>query len=139
MKFLFEINTTFFKPVYLSINENHSISELIDRIVVTLETNTKLIKTDIIDIFTQSENELLSLEESNEAVHMFLENHPQFFSSMNGGLSRNIHKLYVMDSKYLKTINNKVFVKDEIPASDKTSPIKTIFKTLKTMMPIIYI
>ena len=79
MKFLFEINTTFFKPVYLSINENQSISELIDQIVVTLETNTKLIKTDIIDIFTQSENELLSLEESNEAVNMFLENHPQFF------------------------------------------------------------
>ena len=115
------------------------ISELIDQIVVTLETNTKLIKTDIIDIFTQSENELLSLEESNEAVNMFLENHPQFFSSMNGGLSRNIHKLYVMDSKYLKTINNKVFVKDEIPASDKISPIKSIFKTLKTIMPIIYI
>ena len=139
MKFLFEINTTFFKPVYLSINENHSISELIDQIVVTLETNTKLIKTDIIDIFTQSENELLSLEESNESVNMFLENHPTFFSSMNGGLSRNIHKLYVMDSKYLKTINNKVFVKDEIPASDKTTSIKTIFKTIKTMMPIIYI
>ena len=139
MKFLFEINTTFFKPVYLSINENHSISELIDQIVVTLETNTKLIKTDIIDIFTQSENELLSLEESNESVNMFLENHPKFFSSMNGGLSRNIHKLYVMDSKYLKTINNKVFVKDEIPASDKTTSIKPIFKTIKTMMPIIYI
>lgn len=139
MKFLFEINTTFFKPVYLSINENHSISELIDQIVVTLETNTKLIKTDIIDIFTQSENELLSLEESNEAINMFLENHPQFFSSMNGGLSRNIHKLYVMDSKYLKTINNKVFVKDKIPTSEKTSPIKSMFKTLKTMMPIIYI
>ena len=139
MKFLFEINTTFFKPVYLSINENQSISELIDQIVITLETNTKLIKTDIIDIFTQSENELLSLEESNEAVNMFLENHPQFFSSMNGGLSRNIHKLYVMDSKYLKTINNKVFVKDEIPAGDKISPIKSIFKTLKTIMPIIYI
>lgn len=139
MKFLFEINTTFFKPVYLSIDENQCISVLIEQIVTTLETNTKSIKTDIIDIFTQNENEVLSLEESNETVNMFLENHPQFFSSMNGGLSRNIHKLYVMDSKYLKTINNNVLVKDEIPENENISPIKNIFKSLKTIMPIIYI
>ena len=139
MKLLFEINTTFFKPVYLSIDENQCVSALIQQIFITLETNTKLTNTDIVDIFTQETDEVLSLPESAETIDVFLKNHPQFFSSMNGGLSRNIHKLYVMDSKYLKTINNKVFVKDEIPTNDKTSPINTIFKTLKTMMPIIYI
>lgn len=139
MKFLFEINTTFFKPVYLSIDENQSVSALIQQIFITLETNTKLTNTDIVDIFTQDTDEVLSLPESAETIDVFLKNHPQFFSSTNGGLSRNIHKLYVMDSKYLKTINKEVFIKDEIPTNDKTSPIKTIFKTLKTIMPIIYI
>ena len=56
MKYLFEINTTFYKPIYLYIDENTSVDDFVEDIVNNIETIANYRRDDILDVFVQNLN-----------------------------------------------------------------------------------
>lgn len=104
MKFMFEINTTTSKPIYLYFDEKTILSELHEFISIDIECNTMLMRSDIIDIFVQNNTDTLSVPNNDTTLDVFLKSKPQYFSELCGSLYKNIHKLYIMDKQYLNFI-----------------------------------
>ena len=73
----------------------------------------------------------MSIPNSNIILIDYLNNHPAFFHKHNGSIERNIHKIFIMDSHHLKTINNQ--------KKTNIKKFKNIFKQLKDFIPTIYI
>lgn len=104
MKFMFEVNTTCSKPIYLYFNENTTLSDLHEQISIDIECNTMLMRSDILDIFVQNQNDILSVPDTDETLKEYLEKYPEYFTEWSGSLHKNIHKIYVMDKKYMDCI-----------------------------------
>ena len=130
MKFLFEVNTTFEKPIYLYIDENQSVKDFIEEVVIHIETYTSYLRSDILDVFVQNTKDIMSIPNTDKKIKEFLLDNPEYFREWTGSLHRNIHKIYVMDNKYLKTLNNKNDIQKE--------PVTTGMHMLKTLLPTIY-
>ena len=128
MKYLFEINTTFYKPIYLYIDENTSIDDFIEDIVVNLEI-VGYMRDNILDVFVQNLNGLMSISRTDVPLKQFMLEHPEYFRQWAGSLERNIHKLYIMDKQYLKTLKNKNEKKEEESFS-VSQAIKMIIPTI---------
>ena len=131
MKYLFEINTTFYKPIYLYIDESTSVDEFVEEIVVNLETIAKYMRDDILDIFVQNLSGLMSISRTDIPLKQFMLEHPEYFRQWAGSLERNIHKLYIMDKQYLKTLKNK-----NEKAREENYSVKHV---LKMIIPTIFI
>ena len=104
MKFTFEVNTTTSKPVYLYFDERISLTDLHKQICIDIEYNTMLMCSDILDIFVQNQKDIMSLPASEETLKEYIERHPEYFNKWSGSLHKNIHKIYVMDKKYMDCI-----------------------------------
>lgn len=138
MKLLFEINTTFSDPIFVSINENITLCEFHNTLSEQINLFLEETETDIIDVFVENEkeimsipNKILSIPNSDIILIDYLNGHPAFFHKHNGSIERNIHKIFIMDSHHLKTINNEKKTSKKI--------FNNIFKQIKEFMPTIYI
>ena len=129
MKYLFEINTTFYKPIYLYIDENTSVDDFVEDIVNNIETIANYRRDDILDVFVQNLSGLMSITRTDISLKQFMLEHPEYFRQWAGSLERNIHKLYIMDKQYLKTLKNQNEKKRKI----------MITHMLKTIIPTIFI
>ena len=65
---MFEVNTTCSKPVYLYFNENTTLSDLLEQISIDIECNTMLMRSDILDIFVQNQNDIMSVPDTDETL-----------------------------------------------------------------------
>ena len=128
MKYLFEINTTFYKPIYLYIDENTSVDDFVEDIVNNIETIANYRRDDILDVFVQNLSGLMSITRTDISLKQFMLEHPEYFRQWAGSLERNIHKLYIMDKQYLKTLKNQNEKKKE--NYDVTHMLKTIIPTI---------
>ena len=140
MKLLFEINTTFYKPVYLSIDENQCMNDLAEEILLHIERYSSLTRYDIADIFIEDEHTTLSIPNTKQLLHEFVTNHSDYFRDWNGCVNRNIHKVFVIDHKYLRQKINKTDCKlttDRV--NEAPPPLQKLVNTLKTFMPTVYI
>ena len=131
MKLLFEINTTFSETIFVSINENITLWDFHKTLSEQINSFLEESETDIIDVFVENEKEIMSIPNSNIILIDYLNNHPAFFHKHNGSIERNIHKIFIMDSHHLKTINNQ--------KKTNIKKFKNIFKQLKDFIPTIYI
>lgn len=138
MKLLFEINTTFSDPIFVSINENITLCEFHNTLSEQINLFLEETETDIIDVFVENEeefmsipNKIMSIPNSDIILIDYLNDHPAFFHKHNGSIERNIHKIFIMDSHHLKTINNEKKTSKKI--------FNNIFKQIKKIMPTIYI
>lgn len=138
MKLLFEINTTFSDPIFVSINENITLCEFHNTLSEQINLFLEETETDIIDVFVENEkeimsipNKILSIPNSDIILIDYLNDHPTFFHKHNGSIERNIHKIFIMDSHHLNTINNEKKTSKKI--------FNNIFKQIKEFMPTIYI
>lgn len=105
MKLFFELNTTFIqKPIYLSIDENDSMCELCEKILLEIEGQSKLLRNEIIDIFLQDERNTLSVLNCFDTLSNFIINNQNYFIKLNDSHYRNIHKIYVMDKPHFEKI-----------------------------------
>ena len=128
MKYLFEINTTFYKPIYLYIDENTSVDDFVEDIVNNIETIANYRRDDILDVFVQNLSGLMSITRTDISLKQFMLEHPEYFRQWAGSLERNIHKLYIMDKQYLKTLKNQNEKKKE--NYDVTHMLKMIIPTI---------
>jgi len=133
MKYLFEINTTFYKPVYLYINEDSTLENLSEEILVHIEANCNMTRNNIIDIFIQNNTGIISIPNTDSLLRSFVTDNPSFFRSWNGSVHRNIHKIYIMDNHYLSNYNNKK------PITEKNTSLKKLYTTFYNMYPTIYL
>jgi|TARA_B100000282_G_C31554289_1_gene408966 hypothetical protein len=131
MKLLFEINTTFSENIFVSIDENITLWDFHKTLSEQINSFLEESETDIIDVFVENEKEIMSIPNSNIILIDYLNNHPAFFHKHNGSIERNIHKIFIMDSHHLKTINNQ--------KKTNIKKFKNIFKQLKDFIPTIYI
>lgn len=131
MKLLFEVNTTFSEPIFVSIDENITLWDFHKTLSEQINSFLEESETDIIDVFVENEKEIMSIPNSNIILIDYLINHPAFFHKHNGSIERNIHKIFIMDSHHLKTINNQ--------KKTNIKKFKNIFKQLKQFIPTIYI
>ena len=131
MKLLFEINTTFSENIFVSIDENITLWDFHKTLSEQINSFLEESETDIIDVFVENEKEIMSIPNSNIILIDYLNNHPAFFHKHNGSIERNIHKIFIMDSHHLKTINNQ--------KKTNIKKFKNIFKQLKQFIPTIYI
>ena len=131
MKLLFEINTTFSENIFVSIDENITLWDFHKTLSEQINSFLEESETDIIDVFVENEKEIMSIPNSNIILIDYLNNHPVFFHKHNGSIERNIHKIFIMDSHHLKTINNQ--------KKTNIKKFKNIFKQLKDFIPTIYI
>ena len=131
MKLLFEINTTFSENIFVSIDENITLWDFHKTLSEQINSFLEESETDIIDVFVENEKEIMSIPNSNIILIDYLNNHPVFFHKHNGSIERNIHKIFIMDSHHLKTINNQKKI--------NIKKFKNIFKQLKDFIPTIYI
>ena len=131
MKLLFEINTTFSETIFVSINENITLWDFHKTLSEQINSFLEESETDIIDVFVENEKEIMSIPNSDIILIDYLNNHPAFFHKHNGSIERNIHKIFIMDSHHLKTINNQ--------KKTNIKKFKNIFKQLKDFIPTIYI
>ena len=131
MKYLFEINTPSYSPIYIYIDENATVDDFIEDIIVHIETATNYKRDDIVDIFVQNISGLMSIDRTNMSLNQFMNEHPEYFRLWAGSLQRNIHKLYIMDKEYLKTLKNK--------NEEKNENNFNVFQLLKTITPTIFI
>lgn len=128
MKYLFEINTTFYKPIYLYIDENTSVDDFVEDIVNNVETIANYTRDDILDVFVQNLSGLMSITRTDVPLKQFMLEYPEYFRQWAGSLERNIHKLYIMDKQYLKTLKNQNEKKKE--NYDVTHMLKMIIPTI---------
>ena len=131
MKLLFEINTTFSETIFVSIDKNITLWDFHKTLSEQINSFLEESETDIIDVFVENEKEIMSIPNSNIILIDYLINHPAFFHKHNGSIERNIHKIFIMDSHHLKTINNQ--------KKTNIKKFKNIFKQLKQFIPTIYI
>ena len=131
MKLLFEINTTFSETIFVSIDQNITLWDFHKTLSEQINSFLEESETDIIDVFVENEKEIMSIPNSNIILIDYLINHPAFFHKHNGSIERNIHKIFIMDSHHLKTINNQ--------KKTNIKKFKNIFKQLKQFIPTIYI
>ena len=131
MKLLFEINTTFSETIFVSINQNITLWDFHKTLSEQINSFLEESETDIIDVFVENEKEIMSIPNSNIILIDYLNNHPAFFHKHNGSIERNIHKIFIMDSHHLKTINNQ--------KKTNIKKFKNIFKQIKEFIPTIYI
>tara|TARA_Y100000992_G_scaffold227156_1_gene158651 strand:+ start:636 stop:1031 length:396 start_codon:yes stop_codon:yes gene_type:complete len=131
MNLLFEINTTFSETIFVSINENITLWDFHKTLSEQINSFLEESETDIIDVFVENEKEIMSIPNSDIILIDYLNNHPAFFHKHNGSIKRNIHKIFIMDSHHLKTINNQ--------KKTNIKKFKNIFKQLKDFIPTIYI
>ena len=131
MKLLFEVNTTFSEPIFVSIDQNITLWDFHKTLSEQINSFLEESETDIIDVFVENEKEIMSIPNSNIILIDYLINHPAFFHKHNGSIERNIHKIFIMDSHHLKTINNQ--------KKTNIKKFKNIFKQLKQFIPTIYI
>ena len=125
MKLLFEVNTTFSEPIFVSINENITLWEFHNTLSKNINSFLEESETDIIDVFVENKKEIMSIPNTDIILIDYLNEHPAFFHTQN-----NIHKIFIMDSHHLKTINNEKNFKKEI--------FKNIFKQIKEFLPTVY-
>ena len=130
MKYLFEINTTFYKPIYLYIDENTTVDDFVEDIVNNVETIVNYRRDDILDVFVQNLSGLMSITRTDISLKQFMLDHPEYFRQWAGSLERNIHKLYIMDKQYLKTLKNQ---------NEKKEETCSITHVLKMITPTIFI
>lgn len=105
MKFTFEVNTTTSKPIYLYFDEKITLAELHEQISIDIEGNTMLMSSDILDIFVQNKKDIMSIPNSNETLTEYIKRYPEYFTMWGGSVYKNIHKIYVIDKKYVNCIN----------------------------------
>lgn len=105
MKLFFELNTSFFqKPIYISVDENDSMYELCEKILIEIEGESNLLRNEIIDIFLQDEGTTISVLNCFDTLNNFILNNQNYFSKLNNSHYRDIHKIYVMDKPHLEKI-----------------------------------
>lgn len=138
MKLLFEVNTTFSEPIFVSIDENITLWDFHKTLSEHINSFLEECETDIIDVFVENREEIISVPNkimsipNNDIILIdYLNQHPAFFHKHNGSIERNIHKIFIMDSHHLKTINNE--------KKNNKKIFKNIFKQIKEFMPTIYI
>jgi len=127
MKYLFEVNSTFCKPIYMYCDENISVEEFIEDVTVNIEIRTDYIRDDIIDIFVQNLSGLMSIPRLKVPIKEFMKKNSDYFRQWAGSLERNIHKIYIMDKHYLK---NPKINKVETAVVEPTINVKQIIKFL---------
>ena len=110
--------------------KNQSVKDFIEEVVIHIETYTSYLRSDILDVFVQNTKDIMSIPNTDKKIKEFLLDNPEYFREWTGSLHRNIHKIYVMDNKYLKTLNNKNDIQKE--------PVTTGMHMLKTLLPTIY-
>ena len=130
MKLLFEINTTFSETIFVSINQNITLWDFHKTLSEQINSFLEESETDIIDVFVENEKEIMSIPNSNIILIDYLNNHPAFFHKHNGSIERNIHKIFIMDSHHLKTINNE--------KKNNKKIFKNMFKQIKEFLPTVY-
>lgn len=131
MKLLFEVNTTFSQPIYVSIDESITLNEFHNRLLQQINSFLEESETDIIDVFMENKNSIKSIPNTDTILIDFLNNHPEFFDEHNNSMHRNIHNIFIMDSNHLNNINNK--------NKENKNIFKRLVTNIKNLLPTIYI
>ena len=130
MKLLFEVNTTFSQPIFISVNDDITLWEFHNILSLQINSFLEESETDIIDVFVENEKTVESIPNTDILLIDYLNDNPIFFHKQNGSIANNFHKIFIMDSHHLKTINNQQTVKN--------TTFKNILKNIKEFIPTVY-
>ncbi len=128
MKLLFEVNTTFAEPIFVSIDENITLWEFHNTLSKHINSFLEECETDIIDVFVENKKEVMSIPNTDIILIDYLNDHPEFFQTQNYN-----HKIFIMDSHHLKTINNEKNFKKEI-----LNNVVNQLSKIKEFLPTVY-
>jgi len=131
MKLLFEVNTIFSQPIFISVNDDITLWDFHNTLSQQINSFLEESETDIIDVFVENEKTVESIPNTDILLIDYLNDNPIFFHKQNGSIEKNVHKIFIMDSQHLKTINNKQSIKSKI--------FKNVFKNIKNVMPTLYL
>ncbi len=130
MKLLFEVNTTFSQPIFISVNDNITLWDFHNILSQQINSFLEESETDIIDVFVENDKTVESIPNTDVLLIDYLNNNPIFFHKENGSIEKNFHKIFIMDSQHLKTINNQQGLNTKI--------FKNVFNNIKKFMPTLY-
>ena len=130
MKLLFEVNTTFSQPIFISVNDNITLWDFHNILSQQINSFLEESETDIIDVFVENDKTVESIPNTDVLLIDYLNNNPIFFHKENGSIEKNFHKIFIMDSQHLKTINNQQGLNTKI--------FKNVFNNIKNFMPTLY-
>ena len=130
MKLLFEVNTTFSQPIFISVNDNITLWDFHNILSQQINSFLEESETDIIDVFVENDKPVESIPNTDVLLIDYLNNNPIFFHKENGSIEKNFHKIFIMDSQHLKTINNQQGLNTKI--------FKNVFNNIKNFMPTLY-
>lgn len=130
MKLLFEVNTTFSQPIFISVNDNITLWDFHNILSQQINSFLEESETDIIDVFVENDKTVESIPNTDVLLIDYLNNNPIFFHKENGYIKKNFHKIFIMDSQHLKFINNQQGLNTKI--------FKNVFNNIKNFMPTLY-
>lgn len=130
MKLLFEVNTTFSQPIFISVNDNITLWDFHNILSQQINYFLEESETDIIDVFVENDKTVESIPNTDVLLIDYLNNNPMFFHKENSSIEKNFHKIFIMDSQHLKIINNQQGLNTKI--------FKNVFNNIKKFMPTLY-
>jgi hypothetical protein len=135
MKVFFEIHTTSGKPIMCAVDSEHTMDEIYETILFSIENYTILGRASVRDIFMQNNNHtsILSIRPGNNDTFLgeYMDKNEPFFKPQSVSQMAKIYTMYVIDDIYLqrKSENKSAPIYDdstlyEQPSFSITSIIK---------------